>query len=183
MSSADAFEWMRNLPSGIGRPKTVRVSPEPMASTVSAAPSHLNTAFGAVRLAEPSASGWSSGKALLPCMVVTTGICASSANVLSSAHASAYSTPWPAQMTGRRAVSRASTASRMSPREGTERIVVDGRYRSAAPCGTSCPITSPCISTSTGPGRPWRAVWKARRIWAPTRSIRSMESASLVTDA
>ena len=57
MSSTDVVLWIRNLPPGIGSPKPVRVSPEPIASTVSAIPSHLNTAFGAVRFAEPNASG------------------------------------------------------------------------------------------------------------------------------
>ena len=38
-------------------PKFVRVRPEPMQRIVSEAPSHLNTPFGAVLFAEPSASG------------------------------------------------------------------------------------------------------------------------------
>src|SRR5881296_2533485 len=62
----------------------------------------------------PSASGWSSGKALFPSSVVMTGICRSSASSSNSGEASAYITPWPAWITGL----WASTSTRATRRPG-----------------------------------------------------------------
>ena len=59
----------------------------------SARPKNSSTIAGRVRAAVPSASGWFSGKALLPLSVVATGTPVSSASSSSSSQAFDQSTP------------------------------------------------------------------------------------------
>ena len=126
----------------------------------------------------PRASSWSSGKTLLAAMVVITGTAASSAKAASSSQARAHKVPWPARITGRSARSRAAARSRTSSSSPADRSSRGGSYSRS---GASSPDTSPGISTSTGPGRPWRICEKATRISSETRPGWLMLAAHLVT--
>ena len=77
------------LPVGTPGPNGVRVRLEPMASTRSAFAMNSVNIFGRERVEAPSASGWLSGIALLPGLVVTTGAGISSASAASRSLASA----------------------------------------------------------------------------------------------
>ena len=79
---------------------------------------------------EPSASAWSSGNALLPSTVVITGLCSSSASRTSSSLASAYSTPWPARITGHDASTSRRAASSTSCASGAARVGRTGLWSS-----------------------------------------------------
>ena len=121
-----------------------------------------STAAGRVRAAVPSDSGWSSGNALLPLSVVATGVFVSSASCRSSEHAFAYSTPWPATITGAEAASSIRAVSSTSPpaacvsRGGDEAML-----QSAVPAS---PLrTSFATATSTGPLRTPRSAFNAWR--------------------
>src|SRR6202022_1060157 len=80
-----------------------RVKLHPMPNTTSASRRYCRVCPVTTGPPVPRASGWSSGKALFPSRVVMTGAWSSSASSTRSSDASAYSTPWPAWITGRRA--------------------------------------------------------------------------------
>ena len=77
------------LPAGTPGPNGVLVRLEPIASTRSAFAMKSVNIFGRERVEAPSASGWLSGIALLPGLVVTTGAGISSASAASRSLASA----------------------------------------------------------------------------------------------
>ena len=76
----------------------------------------------------------------------------------------------PDQMSGLSAASNSRTASFTSPADGACGCRPGGRYPSTTPSGTSPVPTSPGSSTTTGPGRPLRRLWKARRMTLATMS-------------
>ena len=77
------------LPGGTPGPNGVRVSEDPTANTRSAFAMNSVNIFGRERVEAPSESGWLSGIAPLPGLVMTTGAGTSSANAASAAPASA----------------------------------------------------------------------------------------------
>ena len=81
--------WMKVLSAGMGVVMGCRVRLVPAASTTSACLRKWYTGRFMTPEALPSASGWDSGNALLPPMVVTTGTRVSSANSSNSGAASA----------------------------------------------------------------------------------------------
>ena len=80
---------MMALPGGTPGPNGVRVRLEPTAKTRSAFAMNSVNMRGRERVEAPSASGWLSGMALLPGLVVTTGAGMSSASAASRSLASA----------------------------------------------------------------------------------------------
>ena len=80
---------MMVLPLGMGTPKPVRAKLQPMPRMTSASLRNAFTGRGLDRPPEPSDSGWFSGKALLPSMLVVTGMFQASASALSSSQARA----------------------------------------------------------------------------------------------
>ena len=115
-------------------------------------------------------------------MVVNTAASRSSASVRSSSVASAVITPAPAHSSGSLAATSLAAASAMAPGEGIATAGA-GEVYSTALSGMSAMQTSMGISTATGPGRPERRAWKARRITVPVWSGRLMNSTCLVTDS
>ena len=89
MSPASLVEWMMVLPGGTPGPNGVLVRLEPIASTRSALAMKSVNIFERERVEAPSDSGWLSGIALLPGLVVTTGAGISSASAASRSPASA----------------------------------------------------------------------------------------------
>ena len=77
------------LPGGTPGPNGVLVRLEPIASTRSALAMKSVYIFGRERVDAPSDSGWFSGIALLPGLVVATGAGSSSASAASRSPASA----------------------------------------------------------------------------------------------
>jgi hypothetical protein len=110
---------------------------------------------------QPKYSGWSSGKALMPSSVVTTGMPVLSASSRSSISAPESVTPWPARMIGRFAFRR-SIAARSSPGDSTGAGASRSRLYPLSLQAANC--TSLGTSTRTGPGLPLRAISNARRI-------------------
>ena len=116
-------------------------------------------------------------------MVVMTGAWSSSASSIRSSDASAYSTPWPAWITGRRASRSTRAAASTSRALAPAAVTLTGRYASIRASGTSSLTTSAGISTITGPGRPMRIRLMARRMTSATWLPTVMVSTDLVTDA
>ncbi len=112
MSASLFVAWINIFVPGTFVPYIVRVKLVPMPNTTSAAFRNCIMCSGLVIADAPSDSGCCSGNALLPGIVVVTGMSSISAKRTSSALASANNTPCPANTTGCFAASSASTASR-----------------------------------------------------------------------
>ena len=89
MSVGSTVLWM-NVLFAVGKrmPNPVAVKLAPMPNTTSASCTCRCTDAGIATPPEPSDSGWSSGKLLLPSSDVVTGISSSSASCFSSGQAS-----------------------------------------------------------------------------------------------
>ena len=107
----------------------------------------------------PTYCGWSDGRAESPSSVEAAGMPLFSRNARSSASALPSVTPWPTITSGRRAASISRVASAMRSAsgagEGTQlRMEVIFSYRK----GAVPHWASLVMSTTTGPGRPERAI-------------------------
>src|SRR5437867_911160 len=158
---------MMVLPAGMFEAMPCLVKLQPMPSTTSARDRKWYDGPGMTPPpAVPSASGWSSGNALLPSSVVMTGIWSSSASSSSSGQASAYITPCPAWITGAFACSSTRVAASMSRALPAGLVAFTGRYWSA--------ISAPgpyCIA-NTPSRRPFVVRLKPSAMPTPTRSWR-----------
>ena len=119
----------------------------------------------------------------MPSRVVITGAWSSSASSSRSSDASAYSTPWPAWITGRRASRSTRAAASTSRALAPAAVTLTGRYASSRASGTSSFTTSAGISTIAGPGRPMRITLMARRMTSATWPPWVIVSTDLVTEA
>ena len=110
----------------------------------------------------PSDSGWVSGKTPLPTRVVATGAPSRSASAWSSAKAPESATPLPAKMTGLAAEDRRRAASATPCASPMERGKLGRRERVTGTAEIFCEKTSMGMSSSTAPGRPVWAMFRAR---------------------